>query len=209
MATKKINMLTGIVLPIATVVVTLVLFLLFKPAEATALFWFNMCYTIFLEAVFFGWLAFMRHDVDGVSPWLGVVLGTFGLYYCLAGIVIMVGYSILTAGCGLEIGFRWYAALLLIITLLWCIPAFFIAETDSNHELRQRDLENNTQDVRNLVADLNEMADKHATEATRLQWNRLIREANSIPPKQLSANYEKLMHRAQELINISQQTQTI
>ena len=91
---------------------------------------------------------------------------------------------------------------------MWCIPAFFVAETDSNHELRQRDLENNTQDVRNLVADLTEMADKHATEATRLQWNRLIREANSIPPKQLNANYEKLMRRAQELINASQQAQT-
>ncbi len=183
MATKNINRLAQIVLPTITALVTLVLFLLFKPEETTALFWFNLCYTLLLEAVFFGWLAFLRCDVQGVSPWLSVTIGTYGLFYLLAGIVVMVAYAVLTAGVGLDIDFKWYIAVLLVITLLWCIPAIFMAETDSNHEARQQKLEANTQTVRNAVSEIEALARRHNGDEQEIA--RLVRDVKSLPPARL------------------------
>ncbi len=189
MATKRINMLSGVVLPIATVVVTIALFFLFMPEEPTALFWINLCYTLLLEGVFFGWLAFMRKDIEGSSSWLGVTLGSYGMIYCIAGVSVMLIYSILTAACGLEISIKWYVAILLVITLLWMIPAIFLTETDSNHELRQAELERNTTSVRNVSEELELLAKRYndATENKfKLDVDRVLREVRSLPPVRFS-----------------------
>lgn len=49
---RRINLFADYVLPLATIVVTIVLFFLFCPEEETALFYVNMVYTVVLETIF-------------------------------------------------------------------------------------------------------------------------------------------------------------
>ena len=91
MATKKISRLTSIVLPAIVYIVTIALFFIIVQGEKSSIFWINLCYTLFLETAFFGWIIWVRkEDTNEVSPLLSVIIGTYGLYYVIAGVVVMV-----------------------------------------------------------------------------------------------------------------------
>lgn len=185
---NRISVLSGKVLPIATIVVTAVLFLLFMPAEPTALFWCNMCYTIFLEAVLFGWISLIRSNADGVSRWLGVILGTFSVYYVALGAVFMVGYSLLAVSGVCDFSWRIYLAVVLVLTLLWVIPAMFVAEGDAAHEAKQTKLEGGVGDLHALMAELQSIAERFNAATQNAQANevsRLLLEVKSLPPARL------------------------
>lgn len=54
MANSRISFVSNILIPILTGIITLVLFLLFRPENAGALFYTNMIYTLLLEGFLFG-----------------------------------------------------------------------------------------------------------------------------------------------------------
>ena len=60
MANSRISFVSNILIPILTGIITLVLFLLFRPENAGALFYTNMIYTLLLEGFLFGFLSLLQ-----------------------------------------------------------------------------------------------------------------------------------------------------
>lgn len=135
MATKQINTLTNVVMPIVVYLATIGLFVLLKPEETTALYWINMAYLVILETIFFGWLMWVRVDSEGVTPMLAVIMGTYASYYVAAGLICIIGSAV--ASLFLEVSIKWYVAVLVVITVIWFIPGTLVAQADSNHAQRQ------------------------------------------------------------------------
>lgn len=147
MATKKITMLTSVVLPILVIGATLGLALLFRPEETTSLFWINLVYGILLEGLFFGWMAWFRHPQEGTTPMLSMILSVYAGWYVLCGGICILGSALASIWTAVDI--RWYIAVLVVMTILFCIPAFYIAETDSNHAERMENAEERRQQLLN------------------------------------------------------------
>ncbi len=189
MATKNISRLTSIVLPAMVYVVTIALFLIIVQGEKSPIFWINLCYTLFLETAFFGWITWVRkEDTNEVSPLLSVIIGTYGLYYVIAGVVVMVLFSILHLiwpDCTSLIW--WYVAALLVITVLWMIPAVFMTHADSTHHQQIKNLQMNTADVRSLSTQMKSVLNS-ATNLTSSQKIRLQQEIDSISPARINDN---------------------
>jgi len=132
MSNNKINLISNIVLPIVVIATTITLFFMFKPEETTSLFWINLFYTIFLEAVFFGYLNILQIKTKDLSTPFFVVFGVYCVYYIIAGI----GWMLL---CSLVLplfteSLKIYIAGLLLLTLLWIIISVITAQTDSNYK---------------------------------------------------------------------------
>ena len=181
-----------------TMGITVLGFVLLRPEETTALYWINMSYLIVLEALFFGWFEVGRWK-NTQTDYFSVFLGVHALYYIAASLLWMGLYSLLL--------YRWasltvYGIGIGVLTVGWLITLSIVGRQDAAYNDQQTRLEENTQDVRDLVATLRAMHEQHATEATEWEWKRLIREAESIPPKQIPQQYDRLMQKAQQLVNL-------
>lgn len=187
MATKNISRLTSIVLPAIVYVVTIALFFIIVRGEKSPIFWINLCYTLFLETGFFGWLTWVRKEnTNEVSPLLSVIIGTYGLYYVIAGVVVMVLFSILHLVFPDSTSIIWwYVAVLLVITVLWMIPAIFMTHADSTHQQQINNLQMSTADTRSLSTQM-KSALANATNLTSSQKTRLQQEVDSISPSRLN-----------------------
>ena len=187
MATKNISRLTSIVLPAIVDVVTIALFFIIVQGEKSPIFWINLCFTLFLETAFFGWIIWVRkEDTNDVSPMLSVIIGTYGLYYVIAGVVVMVlfsGLHYIWPDCTSLIW--WYVAALLVITVLWMIPAVFMTHADSTHQQQIKNLQMNTADVRSLSMQMKSVLNS-ATNLTSSQKIRLQQEIDSISPARIN-----------------------
>lgn len=151
MATKKIRLMTAVVLPILVIGSTLGVALLFQPEEATPLFWVNLVYGILLECLFFGWMEWFRHPQEGTTSMLSMILSVYAGWYVLCGGVCILVSAIVSLFAVVQL--KWYIASLIVLTVLWCIPAFFIAETDSNHAERMEDAQERRQKLLNRKID--------------------------------------------------------
>ncbi len=145
MASKSINTLTNIVMPCVVYAATIGLFLLLMPEETTALYWVNMVYLILLETVFFGWLVWVRADAKEVTPMLAVIMGTYAAYYVSAGMACIISSAV--ASLFVTVSIKWYIAALVLITILWLIPAALMAQADSNHAERQAQVPNKREEL--------------------------------------------------------------
>ncbi|GAP71958.1 hypothetical protein SAMD00024442_20_47 [Candidatus Symbiothrix dinenymphae] len=81
MSNKKINIVANVILPAVVIVITASLFFMFRPEETTTLFYLNLGYTIFLEAIFFGYINLMYSKIKSFSTPFYAVFGI--LYYAL------------------------------------------------------------------------------------------------------------------------------
>lgn len=183
--------------PLLTVLITVLGFVLLRPEETTALYWINMSYILVLEALFFGWFEVGRWK-NTQTNYFSVFLGVHALYYIAASLLWMGLYSLLL--------YRWasltvYGIGIGVLTVGWLITLSIVGRQDAAYNTQQTRLEEDTQDVRDLVATLRDMYSTHATEATDREWKRLIREAESLPPKQIAAQYDRLMQKAKQLID--------
>ena len=132
-------------MPCVVYAATIGLFLLLMPEETTALYWVNMVYLILLETVFFGWLVWVRADAKEVTPMLAVIMGTYAAYYVSAGMVCIIGSAV--ASLFVTVSIKWYIAALVLITILWLIPAALMAQADSNHAERQAQVPNKREEL--------------------------------------------------------------
>jgi hypothetical protein len=152
MSNKKINLISTIVLPIVVVMATIALFFLFKPEETTALFYINLVFAVWLEAVLFGYLHFLHIKKADFSTPFYAVFGMYSIFYILIGVVWMLGYSLLISGIIPEemIPYRWlriiyvffqsypiplkiYVAVIIILTLAWIAISLITGQFDSNY----------------------------------------------------------------------------
>lgn len=186
MATKRISFMSNVIMPLIVYAVTISLYFIFMPDEPTALFWVNLVYTLFLETAAFGWLFWIKKgDTKDVSPMMSIIIGTYGVYYTIAGIAVMLVFSILSVA-GVEIGIQWYIASILVITAVWIVPAFLMAEADSSHKQEIDALQSNTADIRILSMQMKESL--KASCMTTSQKTRLQQEMDSIPPSRVNSS---------------------
>ena len=132
MSDNKRSFIGIILLPVAVIAITIVVFFLLKPQETTALFWINLFYTVFLEAVFFGYLNVMYLKSSDLSSPFYAVFGMYCFYYIVLGAGCMVAYGLMVKFFYTPDTNRVYFALLMLITLLWIIVSEMNAQTDSN-----------------------------------------------------------------------------
>jgi hypothetical protein len=130
MFNKKINFIANVVLPLVVMAITAALFFMFRPQETTALFGLNLGFTLFLEAVFFGYLNLLHAKTEGLSTPFFAVFGIYSLYYIVIGLGWMLLYSLLLV---LFTPLKVYIAVLLVLTLLWILVSVLTAQTDSNY----------------------------------------------------------------------------
>jgi hypothetical protein len=132
MANKKLNFITNIILPLFVIAITITLFLMFRPAEPSSLFYLNMGYTIFLEAVFFGYINLLYARTPSLSTPFFAVFGIYAMYYVIIGILVMLIYSLVVTYTGLPLKF--YVATIMVLTAAWIILSLLTAKTDSEYK---------------------------------------------------------------------------
>lgn len=154
---KRINLFADYVLPLITVVVTVVLFFLFCPEEETALFYVNMVYAVVLEAIFFVWLNFGRKGSEDTSVVFRIVSGVLSGIYVFAGFVWMLLYGLLLSDI---LSLKYYVAVIIILTLIWVIVGTLIAQTDSNYKKGVDLTQNATLTLASLSAKVNQLCSR-------------------------------------------------
>ena len=132
--TRKATSLAAKALPLPVMGGTAVLFFLFKPEGAGGVFYFNLCYTLLLEAVLLAWLGFLPLPGKKSLPVPDMMTEAYSLVYVLAGITIMVAYRLVGNGV---VDAAWYIAAILLITLLWIVPAILMVKHDARHKNKQ------------------------------------------------------------------------
>jgi hypothetical protein len=131
MTTKsKITLFSGVVIPALVVAATVILFFVFGGGEKTSLFWFNLFYTVLLEAIFFGYFGLVRSASDKMTGAFYSIMGVWAIYYIIAGVLTMLVYSLVLTHF---VPMKFYIASIAVFTLLWLIVAGFVAETDALH----------------------------------------------------------------------------
>ena len=130
MKNSKISFVSGVIIPILTLIVTTILFFALGPAEKTSLFYVNLGYTLFLELVFFGYLTFLRVGSRETTGAFYSVIAAFSWYYIIVGLIIMLVY---TLGLASIFALKYYVSALAVITLVWIIVGALLTETDARH----------------------------------------------------------------------------
>lgn len=138
MANKGLYRFSTIILPLLTAVATVILFFVFAPQEGVnTLFYTNLCFSVLLELVFFGWIGFLRIDKKATSAPFSAALGIIALFYVIIGLIWMFVYTfLLTDLCSIKV----YISVIVIITLLWIIVATLLAHSDVDHKEFTNDL---------------------------------------------------------------------
>lgn len=137
MANKGIGFNTKLVMPVLVIITTLVISLVLKPAETTALFWVNLGFGLLWEFIFFGWMALSRSNTSAVSSVFKAVSGGMSLYYVFISFIVMLVYSI---GLSDTIHIKWYICILVVLTLIWYVLGSFVAHYDNSFSAGQEKL---------------------------------------------------------------------
>ena len=116
MANSRISFVSNILIPILTGIITLVLFLLFRPENAGALFYTNMIYTLLLEGFLFGFLSLLQKESKNISGAFYSIISVGAIYYIIFGSGWMIAYSLLLTAI---LSYKVYIAVHSIIFLLF------------------------------------------------------------------------------------------
>jgi hypothetical protein len=130
MAKNLINKIASIGLPVVVIGCTTALFLMFRPDEPTALYYTNLGYLIFLEALFFSYInvLYLKKSEELSSPFYAI-FGVYTLYYTAMGLGWLILYSlVLTHFAPLKI----YVAGIIVLTLIWLVVSLVTAQADTN-----------------------------------------------------------------------------
>ena len=207
-------------MPVLAIGATVLGFLLLMPDEPTALFWTNLTWSLALVVLFFVWLRWGRWTsrfVDEQTTYFRVFLGVGTWYYIVASVAWMMVYFAYGTEAGRsllrvylrhgkilehlpEMSIRIYLFGILVLTVTWVVLATVMGRHDVAYNSQQTALENATADVRDFVAELRDLAAEHQTAQTKRAWAALIREAESVPPRQLQSKIDFLRQRANKLI---------
>lgn len=135
MPNKSLSIIANIVLPIVFLLVTAGLFFLFKPEEAGKLFNTNLCMTLWLEALFFGYLHVLKGKTQGLSTTFIAFLSMGAVYYIICALVWMLSYSFLLS---LFLSFKVYVAVHVVLLLIWITSCILIAQQDNAYGSRMK-----------------------------------------------------------------------
>jgi len=122
---SKITLFYGVVLPATVIVTTIELFFALGGEGKTSLFWFNLCYTIAIESIFFVYLNMLRFSSDRMTGAFYLMKSMWVPYYIITGIATILVYSILLSHF---VPMRFYISTIIIYTLFGVIVAGITAK---------------------------------------------------------------------------------
>lgn len=140
----KINTFANVVMPVIVILTTILLFFLFQPEGSGALFYVNLCYTVILEGIFFGWLGLLRMGGTNFSVAFRAAMGICAFYYVVAGFSWMLLYGLVLS---IFLALKWYIALIIVMTLIWLVVGSLLAQTDSNYKKSVEQLGDDTRSI--------------------------------------------------------------
>ncbi len=130
MAKNLINRIAAIGLPVVVIGCTVALFMMFRPDQPTTLFYTNLGYLVFLEALFFGYIniLYLKKTEELSSPFYAI-FGVYTLYYTAVGVVWLVFYSLVLSHFA---PMKIYVAGIIVLTLVWLVVSLVTAQADTN-----------------------------------------------------------------------------
>ena len=113
---------------------TIGLFYLLGPEEKSSLFYFNLGFTLFLEAVFFGTgVAIAGEKLFNIHNF--AVAYQVKLYVIIAA-VIMIAYNLTAKFAGIEIiDPKWYFGLLILLTIIFTVIIIIVGQA-AQHQIK-------------------------------------------------------------------------
>ncbi|MCQ2324806.1 MAG: hypothetical protein MJZ58_01260 [Paludibacteraceae bacterium] len=196
------NPLYTLLTPILVIAVTLLGFILLRPAEAPIVYWVTMAWVFALEMVFFIWLKWDKLGIQWTEEQtnaLRLFSGTGTVIYVGITLVWIVAFYFLRSKMG-ENADTIYMLVISCLTVLWFVFAAIMGRHDAAYISQQKMLENNTISQREFVSELKGQAAEHQTEETKRAWATLIRDAESVAPGEFAAKVESFRARAQKLL---------
>jgi len=130
MTNKNVNIIASVVLPIVLIMITIALFIIFKPKETTSLFWINLFFAVFLEVVFFCFLNLLQIKTKDLSTPFFAIFGIYCLYYIILVFSGMLVYSLILTH--FTDSHKIYIAVLLALTFLWIVVSVLTAQTNND-----------------------------------------------------------------------------
>ena len=150
MANSRISFVSNILIPILTGIITLVLFLLFRPENAGALFYTNMIYTLLLEGFLFGFLSLLQKESKNISGAFYSIISVGAIYYIIFGSGWMIAYS-----------YKVYIAVHSIIFLLFIIVGSIVTRTDNSYHEKTEEQTQQMRSIRFYTEKMNQLASKY------------------------------------------------
>ena len=145
MANSRISFVSNILIPILTGIITLVLFLLFRPENAGALFYTNMIYTLLLEGFLFGFLSLLQKESKNISGAFYSIISVGAIYYIIFGSGWMIAYSLVHS----------------IIFLLFIIVGSIVTRTDNSYHEKTEEQTQQMRSIRFYTEKMNQLASKY------------------------------------------------
>ena len=136
--TKNIGIFADVIAPLTLILVTVALFLVFKPENAGTFFWFNMAYTSFLEILLLAYIVWLpRREGSVVLKW---VCGTFSIAYICISFIWMALFGLLfTHWWSLKV----YFSVIAILTAIWIFLSATTVKVDNINEVSNASLKSN------------------------------------------------------------------
>ena len=151
-------MFSGVVIPSLVIVATVALFLVFGGEQKTSLFWFNLCYTVLLEAIFFGYLGLVRSASEKMTGAFFSIMGVWAIYYIVAGALTMVVYSV---ALSYFVPIKFYISAIVVLTLVWLIVAGLLAETDARHKAQTDQIQSRARTLSYYTARMSQLEKRY------------------------------------------------
>lgn len=151
MPNRILGVFVNVLLPLLIGVVTVGLFLLFMPQDATRLFYTNLGVTLWLEMVFWAYMGLLRMETKGVSVPFLAFLGVGAFFYMFCAGIWMLGYSLFLPEV---LGYNVYLALHIVMLVVWMVVGTLMAQRDNAYHERVEQL---GQDARSLDYFIQEM----------------------------------------------------
>lgn len=144
MPSKTLSTAANVILPLTVMLCTAGLFLLFIPENAGKLFYTNLAFTLFLEAIFFCYLYLLRKGTEVFTLPLLAAIGVTAIYYIACCGIWILAYSLFLS---LFLSFKVYVSLHIIMILLWLTGGTLVAQFDNAYKERAVLTQEKAQDI--------------------------------------------------------------
>lgn len=160
---RKINI--SFILLLCTIAATIFLFLYWSKEEnRTALFAFNLGYTIFLELLFYGFIYITRFNSKEILGSTYSVLGSILFIYLIFEIAAILIFNLLLLDL---ISVKWYYSVIVVGTLFGLISTGFTLKLNNNVVVENEKSETVFESKTTLIQELKYLENKYKSELSK------------------------------------------
>ncbi len=126
-------------------------FFLNTTTEKSAVFYFNLGYSLLLELLFFAYIGFIRMIKTGhTNAVFAPVYGIINISYIITGFLLLLAWNLFFPQF---VTFRLFIAILIIVTVVFIIVGSLVAKTQTSHQENLAIENKNAAEVKDLKAE--------------------------------------------------------